>query len=638
MAVSRNSNVRKPVKPKRRIAVFGLTVIFSLACGIFVFLWFNNAQVRAHDKQVIEAQRDVQVAVANNINAVLGSDPDIAAVYDSSNQLMFRLMFSDGVVGANSLPENFISDLQVKILNEVVPAGINLDEWSKSHTVLGKLQYGSKDYTAGSLGYAAVEAYCTSAGVSLSDEAKLVVGAYLDTAYTAGDLVAYIASVSMFGQCTGVVDAALTLFNKDVNRLTPEQLDYLVYAFDNSEASLAGYADAVLGGDQTVLDISSDTGDKYWLIKKLVGQELVEVLGDISTGGNLEIKLGIDVSLQSLLQEAVDNGLKSSISLDTDNQTVVNGAVGVVNPRTGLVTALVSGRSINTAQREFYLNESSLLGNYIAAAEEFVKDPTLTYATLVPIEAVDGSVQYVQFGSLVANDQLGLFGVSPETQSTANLMDLLQFGTSLYYSSKPMFIQEIKSSDGNILYTVPVGNSVVGETPSVDVRALIANTTSGDSVRYVTEYETGIEYGVFSSEFIMCGVLGTNTSGYSLSSADRDACVTTVSDCAKIVVQSYPRTPQALDPNGVVTRKVAETQLYNAEIVSNIVDSWCADLQSVVINSVSARSEFETKYRNYTSYLYEYSGLVSDQLLSELKQQLDNIRVTRTDELLQYVA
>lgn len=612
-----------------------------VAVGITQYVRVKNNAAVSECSAKISATSDQREAVVSDINYIVDTPSGVAKVYDSLDRLIFQLNYSEGLCDGDSLPEYFIDSMTGKILGGSSVKQLDINAWIDSHKLLGDAL--TPDYTDGSLGYVAVQKYCTATSVSWDNDAMLIVASYLDENYSPEELLTYICCRSSFGGYSGVSEATLEVFNKYVSDLNEAQLDYICYLYENPDGSFSDFKEVENRDDlesvsEEAFGIDSTGGSTYWLIKDYVAQELLDVLATEVPSDSINVKLELNSSLQAKLQELIDSGLKASVSLDSSGQTSVDGIAGVVDPNTGFVTALVAGRSVNTVQRELSLSTTSLIGNYKAAAAEFEKDPTLSYATLVEVEGPDGSKSYAQFGSLVAMDRLGSMGISPVVEKETTLEELLEFGTSMYIDASPRFISEVQSSSGEVLYKAEAGENIASVSPSPDLRALLMNTYTGDSAKYMVDSDVGSAYGVFTSEYVVGVLCGTNTAGYSFTYEDADACATTALSVVKAVGEFYPRTPQPIDPVGSVASKVQDSQKENATVVSEIVASWVTQLDGMVIDSVGARSEFETSYYNCMSQLQMYAGLVSDELLLDLYTQLESVRLDRTEDLLNFVA
>lgn len=635
----------KERKPSIKPAVVSVGILAVVVICAATAIFIRDSQIREADAVAVQEYQSAQTAVVSYIDDVLSATSGSARVYDASGNVLFTLTAAGGISGVDALPPYLASAIQAKVLNGAPVAEIDLDAWSDSHTTLGSIfnDKTEEEMRVGSLGWEAVTRFCTVSKTMLSDGAKFVIAAYLDTAYTAEELLTFIACSESYGSYYGIVEASSQWFNKTLDKLTENQMDYLAYAFANTAPNYDDFAEAnpdSIGGAETAEDFGfSQVGsDTYWLLKKEVREELTQLLGTRLQDESFNVSLEIDSVLQGRIQEALDNGLRSSIELGADGLTSIDGTVGVVNPKNGFVVALVGGRSINSVSRDFALDCTSLIGNYKAAAEEMKEDPTLTYATLKPVETAAGTTDYVQFGALVAYDQMGSIGLSPKVEAKSTLSELLEFGTSLYADVSPRYISEIQTTDGEVIYTAPVATDVSAQAPNPDTRALLMNGTDVNSAEYIMDCTTGTVQGEFTSEYILGVLCGTMTTGYQMTFEDSDACMTTAFNLANLMKEYYPREPSTIDPNGSVATKVSATQVENAEIVNEAVDDWVTELSEMPINSVGTASQFEQYYAAYSNQVHGYYGLVDEALYNELHDRLDAIRAERASELLQFAA
>lgn len=642
-APKQSGATKKRVLATPIIASIGVLAVVVICAATAIFM--RDSKIREADERAVQEQQNAQTAVVSYIDDVLEATSGSARVYDASGNVLFTLTYSNGISGVDALPPYLAQAIQEKVLGGVPVSKIDLDAWSDSHTTLGSLfnSQTEEEMRAGSLGWEAVQRFCTVSKTMLSDGAKFVISAYLDTAYTAEELLTFIACTESYGSYSGIVDASAQWFNKTLDKLNENQMDYLTYAFANTAPSFDDFAelypDSTSGAETAEAFGFQQVGtDPYWLLKKEVRAELDQLIGSRLQDESFNVSLEIDTVLQGRIQEALDNGLRSSIELGADGLTTIDGAVGVVNPKNGFVVALVGGRSINSVSREFELDCTSLIGNYKAAADAMEEDPTLTYATLKPVEIAAGTTDYVQFGALVVYDQLGSIGISPTVEAKSTLDELLSFGSSLYTDVEPRLISEIQSTDGTVVYTAPTATDVSAQAPNPDIRALLMNTTDATSAEYIMTCNTGIAQGEFTSEYILGVLCGTMTTGYQMTFEDSDACMTTAFNLANLLEEYYPREPESIDPSGSVAAKVAAAQAENSKTVTEAVEEWITELSEMPINSVGTAGQFEQYYTAYTNQLHNYVGLVDDALFDELHDRLDAVRAARASELLQFAA
>lgn len=630
------------LKPKHLIYIAGAMCAIAAVC-VGGVIYVRDTNSRQADIELVEAQSGVTSAVSTYIDDTLASDVENVRVFDASNKVLFTLNYSEGVPSAEYLPDVLLDKLRSKILGSIPESKIDLDAWSNGHTVIGRLM-GAKsleELHRGSLGWYAVDSYCSRESVTLDNNAKLIVGAYLDSAYTSRELLSFIACTGKYGSYDGVAKASAQLFNKEPSELSDNQINYLVYAYGEANPS---YSDFISSNsedsdiDEADFGFQNVDGDIYWLIRDTVASELQQIIGDTYSGESLNVSISIDTELQTLLQNEIDTGLRSSISLDSEGYTAVNGSVGVVDPNNGFIVALVGGRSVGASNRELVVNSPSLVGNYKAAQDAMDADSTLTYATLKEVELADGTTDYAQFGALVAYDQLGSIGLSPIVEGTTKLGELMEFGSSLYVDTSPRLIKEIQSDEGKAIYTANAANDLSADISNANVRALLMNSTDATGAIYSASSESGFSYGAFTSEYVLCMLFGTATTGYQLTFEDSDACITTAFKIEQLIADYYPEVAETIDPTGEVAKKVEASQQANSEIASKIVNEWVTTLKEMPITSVGTSSQFEQTYASYVTAFQTYAGIIPTDVYIELSGEIDAVRAARTEELLEFAA
>lgn len=635
----------KPI-PRMAFLIAGALVLAAVIVAIAIIM-VNDNNARSREQTFINSQKDSVDAAIASIQTLLDNDgTGVAKVFDIEGNQLFLLRDTQGIAPVGSVPTALKEKLWAALGVSAggTPRLINLEAWSESKTVMGGMNASEdiQSYVNGSFGWAAANCYAEYAGLELSDEVRMVIGAGLETKFSAEDLFTYIVSASMFGNTRGLLSASENWFSKTLDQISQYQQEYLVYAFRNVGASWDDFSATKsdsTGGAKTAEEFGfADGGDPYWLMRRAVQEELAQALGTTQLTGEYQVRLKINPRIQKDIQSALDNGMASSITLTSTGQTVLDGTIMVVDTHTGYIVALVGGRSRNTIANQLVFNTPSTVGVYNAAKDILANDSTLTYASLLSYDTLSGQKEWGTLGGLTASGQLNLLGVAPVVENQVTLGEVAGFMTGLYLNQGPRFIEQIQTTGGQTVYTATAAMDTSGMNTNPDMRCLLTGNPDAQYVDYQQNAGAGVALATASSECIVAGLYGTSAQGYSLSDSDYNMCLNTALNVVSTALKHFPVEPTTVDSSGKVAAKVAATQEKNSEFVAELIGGWEKELREMPINSVQTREEFEYAYSYYTSVAPTYEGVISSEKLTELITKLEAVRTDRADELLKYAA
>ena len=620
--------------------------VIVLACGLVVAATIIGAAILiVHDRQVqnsnrlfVENQQVTAESVITSVRETLDSkNAGAAKVYDADGNQLFTIRNTQGLTPVDNVPSELRDALLKVAVGDSGARKIDLDAWSKdSNSDASKL-------TAGSLGWEAVNCWTSYTNNDLSDDVKIVVASALETSFSADELFNYVMAASMFGGNRGLVIASEAWFGKQPSQLNNWQRGFMIYAFKNIAADWEDYQSSNpdnLGGATSAEEFGfvGEGGGTYWLIRKYVQNELATVLKTTELKKDYNVRLKINPRLQGDLQSAVDNGMASSVTLNSTGQTVMDGTAMAVDSRTGYVVACVGGRSQNTMGNELVFQEQSNVGIFEAVGEMLDKDKALTYASLVSYDTLSGKKEVSTLGAMAMQGQLSQLGVSPVVQPKIELSEIANFLSGLYVNCGPRFIEQVQESDGRSVFTAEAAVDVSQQGTNADIRCLLANSTDATGVDYVQYAKAGAAVATATSEFIVAGLYGANAQGYSMSESDMNMCVGTAVSVVDTVAKYFPAEPKTVDPAGTVKAKVEKAQVSNAEYVEELVNTWVNELKAMPITSASEGTEFANAFAYYSSVVSNYHGVISDDLVHSLGEKISAVRVARSDELLKYAS
>lgn len=649
-----NRKASVPSKKTKAPAVIAgaaaLTVAAVATVGAVYYVQDWHQVHRQWEVNLAEAEQKSS-NIVSTIQGQLTTNHGSAKVFDANGGVLFTLRSTKGLEVLEEVPQAILAKVQASLIGNRTARPLNLDEYVSEQTKWGKL--GGDDSNAiidSSVGYKVLQVYAHQSQTMLSDELLVITASLLDQQLEASRLLSWAACNGEYGNISGLVNASEAWFNKPVNQLNEWQLEYMAYAYANPDASWEKFVETnsqSTGGATTPEEFGffSTGGDPYYSLKQEVIEEL-ESLEFSLEEENYNVQLAINPSLQADIQKAVDNGLKPSVTLDSVGNTAVDGSVLVVDSHTGMVTACVGSRSINTVARPFELAGDSTLGTMKIAEEMFEKDPTLSSNSLMKYDLASGEIAWDPFGDIVLTQQLGILGRVPEASQTVSAGDVADFLTGLLVATSDemdnqvRYIREIQlSSKSETVYLAEQAQEVYTRSPELDMLGVLIDTPEDIRAPFALQLDNGVVWAQATTEYIVSGVFGTNSVGYTLTADDFDNCVTTASiSVPGIVSKHYPKTPQKFDSLGTLAAKMDAARESNKEIVVKLANSYIKDLKEHKINSVGTRAAWEDKYLQYMNVIAGYSWTISTELADDLLAQLDAVRSERSSDLLKFVA
>lgn len=638
---------------KAPVIVAGAAALILAVAGIAGGTYFYSDWYQVHGQWEVnlsdasQAAGDIVMDLKDQIATNLGS----AKVFDANGGVLFTLRSTSGLEVLEEVPIEILSKAQANLMAGMPIKPLNLDQYVAEQTKWGKLNGDeTNSIVDSSLGYKVLQMYVEQESIMLSDEMMVITASYIDQQIEPTKLLNWVVCNGEFGSIKGLVNASESWFNKSVSQLNEWQIGYLAYAYQNPECSWDNFVETnpnLTGGAKTAEEFgfSSTGGDPYFSLKQEVTAELDE-LGYSLEEKNYNVQLSINPSLQSDLQKVVDDGLKAAVALDSVGNTSVDGSVMVVDSKTGMVTAYVGGRSVNTIAKQFALAGDSPLGTLKVAEEMFAEDPTLSTVSLMEYDLASGEPAWDAFGDLVLSQQLGVLGKTADGSSQTTVEDVADFLTGLMVSTSDStdnhvrYIKEIQLSRcGKTTYLAEEAKPVYTRSPELDTLGLLLHVPEDTAAPFAMQTDNGIVWAETTTEYVVVGMFGSNSMGYSLSAEDYDACITTATiNLPPVVYKHYPKTPQKFDVDGTLANKMAAAREKNKDIVIALAEEYVEDLKTHVINSVGTRASWEEKYFNYTNSIAGYAWTISEELADKLLAGLDAVRSSRSSELLKFVA
>lgn len=626
------------------LVVIILLAVLIIGGGLFIVMTKFGPKEDVEGRVALLEQQyssDVQVIVGR-VQSALHDKVGTTRVFNRQNRLMFMFRNTTGVAANDALPDEFQQEFKKALFPTGSATRLTIEGYSAAtkerSTALETL-------LSSSIGVKAAEAYCEDNMATMTSDAYFIVGRALEEQFTEQDLLAYCAATAEFAHIKGVQAAAMTLFGKALKDCNQWQQHYLVATYQDPDISWDEWRANVSFDNSIPTSVDSglmrDSTLSQQMLRQRIQEELRDILGTRLSREDFDVEVMIDENVQRDLQKALDDSLAQSVSMQSDGNTSLDGCAIVFTPGTGLVSAFVSGRSINSSAKEFVLHEQSHLGVYRAALDIFDADTGVTYNTLVPYTTADGLNDYISMRSLLSLNRLDLLHITPSLESTVTLQELEKFSRSLFDDSGEgaKFVKQVvKTGSNEVVYTADSANSVADEFGRQNIRKLFWE--DGDSMysMYVEEYTSGKAFASWSDANVVCGLVGSDALGYGVTEQDNDLMMAAIPAMVQAMRAYFKFDENTYEPFTGYDAVYDVADVKNQEVVKALVDGYIQDLETRVINSKESRLAFEGAYTDYLATVSRYSDVVNTVFLKEQTARIEAMRASRADELLAYVA
>lgn len=576
-----------------------LVAILGLAAGAFYFY----SQHQSEQRQVDEAEA-AQAAdtLIQSIETTLQNVTPISWVYDADDTLLFAVRVSDEASATTSVPEVVAKGLRERY-TEGLATRVFRDYMINEH--IG----GKSDYFV-------------ECGVKRLEE-------------TLGEdkLLRYLTTIAVYGNVNGMENAAVEYFNRDVGHLNSWQCDFLLYAYNNPNASTTEYL-ASVGKTAEQLDFLQESA-RNAALEALLRSEMQKLKSVSLSAESYTVKLSLSATQQIAMQSSVDGYMRSFIDLSSNGSYVINASVAVLDNRTGLITAYVPGRTVTAGTpKEFEMNTSIWSDNFSALTSRIAK-PGQTRYSLQEVKLPNGDVTYVGTGQQWDAQQLAT-GVS--TTSTA--VDVLQQIKVMVLSSSPSLVQQVKRLNGEVVYEAPgpeiqpANNKTVLKLRQCFAEEGVDSTTVLQSVLQIP---SGIVSFEMTREYTVVTLLGSGVIGGEISKNDKASLVSVVDSINKEVRSFFPTPKTAMYARTQdMADEFAATYVANYDLLSDGLGEKFDALEAMPIVSSETRRAFETEYERLSAELKSLESFVSREAYAELTESLYEIRQARAEAILNY--
>lgn len=646
----------RPCDRKRKMA---LVVVTS---AIFIILAIIAIAAYIMSTELSKAREDWNSRVANltelcenattSIAGQLEIPAGFAQVTDDSGAVLFSIRSTDTVFVVRDIPERIKQAVESKLFGGTPVSEFDIDSFITSNTRYGKLLRKTTEvpYTS-FIGFQAAKLYCQQTSIKCDDLDALAIGVALSEVFSPEELLEWVISASTYGDVVGIGPASESWFSRAVSELNKWQVEYMAFAYDNPNCDWITFAETLpdlTGGAQTPEEFgftSSNSNNTVLAIKRAVTEELAALGYDLSSS-KLNIRLGIEPTLQKDLQVTLDSGLRHLVSLDSVGNTAVDGSIVTIDLNKGRVTAHVGGRSINKTARQFYLSGENVLGYFDAAVKLFSDDTSITGDSIVELPLDNGGTTIQPVRNVIFGGASGLLGVQPEITDRVTADQVAGFFADLLFADSAdgmpsvQYISEIEdATSGEVLYVAPQPEYSYSSSPYIETLSLLPRSYDSPSMQMIDEMESGYLLVNLTKDQLTVGLFGSGVAGYAFTEEDRQACFDlAASSVAGALYRRYSETPLVLDTQGIFAAKTAQVYRLNSVLLQNKVSEYVDYLRSYVIDSPESRAKWEEVYLDYTSDLAQFEGTVDQTSFMGLFKQLDTVRSEKSGELLQFVA
>lgn len=584
----------------RKVLVgFALVAILGLAAGAFYFYSQSNNE----NRQVDEAEA-AQVAdeLAQTIAVTLQKDTPVSWVYDIDDTLLFALRVSDETSATSTVPEPVAQGLQKKFSQGMAQSIFR-------NAMIEKKLADKSDY------FVEYGIECLQEKVSEND------------------LMRYLTTIGTYGKVTGLENAAITFFNRDLAHLNSWQAEFLAYSYDNPDANVITYLAETGTASEQLEFIQNNIRNSA--LDAMIRAELQRMPEVKTSDASYTIRLSLSMAQQQALQSTVDTAMRSFIDLSSNGSYAVNASVAVLDNTTGLITAYIPGRTSNSVTSvEFEMNTSAWDENYVALISH-IAQPGQTRYSLQTVKLPNGDFTFESIGQQWESQTLAS-GVS----GSHTAIDILQRIKVILLSSSPSLIQQVKDLTGQVVYEAP-GPEIQPPSNKTVLKLRQCFVEDGVESSKILSSDLQLSSGIVSfemtHEYTAVVLLGSGVIGGEIAADKKDE-LKGVAQSIFGDIRSFFPTPKTVlyARTAEMAEEFTTTYDTNYELLSEGLGEKYEKLEAMVINSSDTRRAFETEYESLSAELKSLESFVSKQDYAWLVEDLHKIRQSKADDILRY--
>lgn len=583
-------------KRKVPLFVFITIVVFIVVCAVSK-VGYERYQQHQYNERVHQLLNQTD-GMYEEITEVLSSKSPSTWVYDRDENLVMTLRVSDKLQSVNALPKRFQEGILQKLNAQV--EGIVVSEWMNENSLVSTPE--------------------------LNDAFLLRI-----KEFSSEDLLKYLAITSTYGaDFKGIVNATNGYFGTDIDKLTDEQIDFLIYTFRNESVDLEQYfADTNTNEQRLGLILYSAERSA---LRNYIIEELNSIDGIDISKENYLVKLTISTQQSSILQSIVDNSMRQLIDLNSDGSYAYDCSVAVVDKATGYIRAFIPGRtSSKKSNKVFSMNTLNFLPNFSALIGELSKDSTFGFS-LKEITTPKGDKEIKSLKELYEQGLLSS-GTNYGLYDSIALMKLL-YG-EMQGSCNLSMVHQVTTMEGKSLYISDTDSPL--ECNNYRICQFFSDEENTETNFGETYYlDTGYVSFYSTADYTVLVLAGCGALGGSVGDTSRQVLESTVMEILAATSKFYPTPIVKLWSMDSLTEEIAECYLTNESYVRNLFEEKFTILSSIEINSYINRTKFEDLYEELSKFLDYYQTFVSAECSTELLQTLQSLRVERMEALVHY--
>lgn len=437
----------------------------------------------------------------------------------------------------------------------------------------------------------------------------------------------YIINLGIYGNnIQGANVFSLSYFGKDVNHITDKQIDFVVEALGNPSISVNDF--------EGIGDVSGLKGYEVSAVKSLVSSELTSKMSGIDLSG-ANVKLGIDVNLQSEVQNYMDRCLSSFTEMNTDGSNFIDCSIIVHDNRLGLLSAYVPSRSNSSSI--FRMNTGNFVDNYSELTSKIMNEKMLSVSLLNVNDVKNDDIKdaILSLKDLFCSQRLSNKD-SEHLCSALDISDILFSGNINYRTPSAVF--EIKENDNQKYYYKQ--NSMNSACIADPLLCEFFSNKKKDNTEYGCSLTmpTGIISFTVNEYYTAVVLIGTSSNSKKLDSEILERLCSINDGLYNLLDKHYGESTKTLWS----VQDIAEIQdivyTVNYNTLSDYINSSLIELDSIKINSVENRQLFEDRFEQFYSVIDYYRDSLGQENFNIINNNINKIRVTKREDLLEYSA
>lgn len=578
-----------------KVAIVAVIVIAIVgAIAYFGYNWYQDKQYE--DK--VNAVAAGATGIVDDINAVLASNAPSTWVYDRDENLIMTLKTSEALQAVDTVPE---------VLSQAIVQKSNGD-------VVGTI----------------VSEYLYSKAIAVEDGVYDGYRRCLQTNISQQDMIRFLATTSMYaGTYTGASDASFNYFGVSLSQLNADQQEFIAYTYRNEDADIEQYMqDKNTNEERLGLVIFQS---EYSAVRSKLLQELESIEGVDVAQNSYMIKLSTSTQQQSILQTAIDQGMRQLIDLNADGTYAFDCSVVLVDRNSGYVRAYIPGRSCSVLNaKPFMMNVLNYRDNFATLYQQLLDKYSFGF-TLREVTKPNGDKELQSLEQLFYSQGLA-------SSKSLDLVDSITLLRSLYAESERFtgvtMIHQVLDTQGQTLYRAS-GKSVL----DINNNNLCQFFSTDNDLKYFSnmfDMDTGVVYFKSTADYTAVIIAGSGAVGGTVTTDQRVQLHSMIENLDKAIAGFYPTPVNPVWNGAGMDSAMSVCHMQNQKYVETAFTSELDALSAIVVDSYTTRVEFENKYESINKFISDYEVFVGEVYADGLREALQAIRLERAEVLMRY--